>query len=103
MVSFNMFSENLKELDRLIFFFASESSFESPNLETLVRKMKTTKFGDVDPFTMVDLQNAVRHMKRNICAHSKDVVAICSVYEVVSCKNTYFMYDNLVLADGHVE
>ena len=65
--------------------------------------MKTTGFGDVEPFTMVDLQNAVQHLPRNICVHSKDIVAICSVYEVVSCMNTYFMYDNLMLVDGHVE
>ena len=43
-------------------------------LKPWCEKMKTTRIGDVEPFTMVDLQNAVRHMPRNICAHSRELL-----------------------------
>ena len=57
--------------------FASDFGFESPRLKTLVREIKATGFEDIERFTMVALQDALKHLRRNKCADSKGIVAEC--------------------------
>ena len=60
--------------------FASEHGFESPRLKTLVRARKATSFRDIQQFTLVELQDALKHLRRNKCIHSNGIVAECFVY-----------------------
>ena len=83
--------------------FASEIGFESPDLKSLVREMAATGFGDVEPFTMVQLQNALKHLRRNKCADSNGIVAECFVSGSLELHERLFRLFNLMLAGGHVE
>ena len=83
--------------------FASEIGFESRDLKSLVREMETTGFGDVEPFTMVDLQNALKNLRRNKCADSYGIVAKCFVYGSLELHEHLLRLYNLMLVDGHVE
>ena len=78
--------------------FASEIGFESPDLNSLVREMETTGFGDVEPFTMADLQNALKNLRRNKCADS------CGIVDgSLELHEHLLRLFNLMLVDGHVE
>ena len=83
--------------------FASKIGFEWCNLTTLVREKKTTGFVDVKPFTMVELQNALRHPRRSKCADSNSIVAEWFVYGNLELHEHLFRLFNLILVDGCVE
>ena len=93
--------------DEFEFFFenivASEIGFESPDLKSLVREMAATGFGDFEPFTMVELQNALKHLRRNKCADSIGIVAERFVSGSLELHERLVRLFNLMLADGHVE
>ena len=83
--------------------FASETRFESPNLKSLVRDMKTTGFRDIERFAMVELQDALKHLRRNKCADSNGIVAECFAHGSLELHEHLLRIFNLMLVDGHVE
>ena len=83
--------------------FASEMGFESPSFKSLVREMKTTGFRDIERFTMVELQNALKHLRRNKCADSNGIVAECFVHGSLKLHEHLLRMFNFMLVDGHVE
>ena len=83
--------------------FASEMGFESPTLKSLVREMKTTGFRDIERFTMVELQDALKHLRRNKCADSNGIVAECFVHGSLELHEHLLRIFNSMLVDGHVE
>ena len=83
--------------------FASEIGFESPRLKTLVREMKASGLRDIEQFTMVELQDALKHLRRNKCADSNGIVAECFVYGSLELHEHLLRLFNLMLVDGNVE
>ena len=84
--------------------FASETGFGSPYyLKSLVREMETTGFWDVEPFTMVELKNVLKHLRRNKCADSNGIVAECFVYGSLELQKHLLRLFDLMLVGGHVE
>ena len=56
---------------------ASEMEFESPSHTILVREIKATGLREIERFTMVELQDALKHLRRNNCVDSNGIVAEC--------------------------
>ena len=83
--------------------FASEMGFESPSLKSLVRETKTTGFRETERFTMVELQDALKHLRRNKCADSNGIVAECFVHGSLELHEHLLRIFNSMLVDGHVE
>ena len=83
--------------------FASEIGFESPRLKTLVREIKATGCRDKEQFTMVELQDPLKHLRRNKCADSNGIVAECFVYGSLELHEHLLRVFNLMLVDGHIE
>ena len=75
--------------------------FESPSLKSLVRETKTTGFLEIERFTMVELQDALKHLRRNKCADSNGIVAECFVHGSLELHEHLLRIFNSM--DGHVE
>ena len=91
--------------DKSAFFeniFASEIGFESPLLKTLVQELKAIRLRDVEHVTMVELQDALKHLRRNKCADSNGIVAECFVPGRFKLHEHSLRVFNLMLVDGHV-
>ena len=68
-----------------------------------MREIETTGLWDVEPFTMVELKHALKHLRRNKCADSNGIVAECFVYGSLELHEHLLRLFNLMLVDGHVE
>ena len=82
--------------------FASEMGFESPSLKSLVRETNTTGFRGIERFTMVELQDALKHLRRNKCADSNGIVAECFVHGNLELHEHLLRIFNSMLVDGYV-
>ena len=82
--------------------FASEMGFESPSLKSLVRETNTTGFRGIERFTMVELQDALKHLRRNKCADSNGIVAECFVHGNLELHEHLLRTFNSMLVDGYV-
>lgn len=55
--------------------FSSDTGFGSPNVKKLLEETAANGFGDVHPFTVHELKQVLRQMRKNRCADSNDVLA----------------------------
>ena len=81
---------------------ASEIEFESPSPTILVREIKATGLREIERFTMVKLQDAVKHLRRNDCVDSNGIVAESFCMRIPNCMNNFFPVFNSMLLAGHV-
>ena len=55
--------------------FSSDTGFGSPNVKKLLEETAANGFGDVHPFTVHELKQVLKQMRKNRCADSIDVLA----------------------------
>ena len=69
----------------------------------LAQEIEATCFRDIKRFTMLELQDALKHFRRNKRADSNGIVAECFVYGRLELHEHLLRVFNLMLVDGDVE
>ena len=81
---------------------ASEMEFESPSHTIWVREIRATGLREIERFTMVELQDALKHLRRNNCVDSNGIVAECFFHARPELHEQLLPVFTSMLLAGHV-